>query len=199
MNESAQLFEADIAAPAQKASRGVRRASVKLSVEEALARTRLMPYWLDNPAEPPAEPALVSDIRADLLIVGGGFTGLWAAVQAKEQMPELDVVLIEAGRIAHGASGRAGGIISTSVMHGLPNAVRVFPDDIAELEEFGQRNLDGFEATLKRYGIDADIEWNGEMTVAVDPDHVDHLRADYDLHKSYGHDVLLLDAAATRA
>ncbi|WP_250517246.1 FAD-dependent oxidoreductase [Caballeronia sp. INDeC2] len=157
-----------------------------------------MPYWLDNPAEPPAEPALATDTRADLLIVGGGFTGLWAAVQAKEQMPELDVVLIEAGRVAHGASGRAGGIISTSVMHGLPNAVRVFPDDIAQLEAFGQRNLDGFEATLERYGIDADIEWNGEMTVAVDPDHVDHLRADHDLHKSYGHDVVLLDAAATR-
>ncbi|SAK91590.1 FAD dependent oxidoreductase [Caballeronia hypogeia] len=199
MNESAQFFEADLAAPASVKVRKVSRAPVELGVEEALARTRLSPYWLDNPAEPPAEPALASDTCADLLIVGGGFTGLWAAVQAKEQMPELDVVLIEAGRVAHGASGRAGGIISTSVMHGLPNAVRVFPNDIAELEEFGQRNLDGFEATLARYGIDADIEWNGEMTVAVDPDHIEHLRADHDLHKSYGHDVVLLDAAATRA
>ncbi|SAL79490.1 FAD dependent oxidoreductase [Caballeronia terrestris] len=198
MNERAQFLEADVALRTPSPSRATRRASVELSVEEALARTKLSPYWLDNPAEPPAEPALASDTRADLLIVGGGFTGLWAAVQAKEQMPELDVVLIEAGRVAHGASGRAGGIISTSVMHGLPNAVRVFPNDIAELEEFGQRNLDGFEATLKRYGIDADIEWNGEMTVAVEPDHIDHLRADYDLHKSYGHDVVLLDAAATR-
>ncbi|WP_250504399.1 MULTISPECIES: FAD-dependent oxidoreductase [unclassified Caballeronia] len=196
MNESAQLFEADFAAPG--ASRDVRRKPARLTVEEALARTKLSPYWLDNPAEPPAEPSLAGETRADLLIVGGGFTGLWAAVQAKEQMPELDVVLIEAGRVAHGASGRAGGIISTSVMHGLPNAVRVFPNDIAELEAFGQRNLDGFEETLERYGIDADIEWNGEMTVAVDPEHIDHLRADYDLHRSYGHDVTLLDAAATR-
>lgn len=124
MNESAQLFEADFAAPG--ASRDVRRKRARLTVEEALARTKLCPYWLDNPAEPPAEPSLAGETRADLLIVGGGFTGLWAAVQAKEQMPELDVVLIEAGRVAHGASGRAGGIISTSVMHGLPNAVRVF-------------------------------------------------------------------------
>jgi glycine/D-amino acid oxidase-like deaminating enzyme len=198
MNDRAQFLEADIAAPRPGTLREVRRAPVELSVEEALARTKLFPYWLDNPAEPPAEPALAHETRADLLIVGGGFTGLWAAVQAKEQMPDLDVVLIEAGRVAHGASGRAGGIISTSVMHGLPNAVRVFPNDIAELEDFGQRNLDGFEETLERYGIDADIEWNGEMTVAVDPDHVDHLRADHDLHQSYGHDVVLLDAAATR-
>ncbi len=165
--------------------------------ERALAGAKLMPYWLDNPAEPPAEAALRGDRRADLLIVGGGFTGLWAAIQAKEQMPELEVVLIEAGRVAHGASGRAGGIISTSVMHGLPNAVRVFPNDIAELERFGHLNLDGFEASLERYGIDADIEWNGEMTVAVDPAHLGQLREDHELHTHHGHDVQLLDRQQT--
>jgi glycine/D-amino acid oxidase-like deaminating enzyme len=200
MSDSAQLYEAGIATPPSTpaAAREKARKPVELGVEEALSRTKLSPYWLDNPAQPPAEPKLAFDTQADLLIVGGGFTGLWAAVQAKEQMPDLDVVVIEAGRVAHGASGRAGGIISTSVMHGLPNAVRVFPNDIAQLEEFGHRNLDGFEETLKRYNIDADIEWNGEMTVAVDPDHVEHLQADYDLHTEYGHNVELLDGQATR-
>jgi glycine/D-amino acid oxidase-like deaminating enzyme len=196
MSESAQLYEAGMPAPA--AARKAARKPIALSVEEALSRTKLSPFWLDNPAQPPAQPKLTQDTQADLLIVGGGFTGLWAAVQAKEQMPHLDVVVIEAGRVAHGASGRAGGIISTSVMHGLPNAVRVFPNDIAELEEFGHRNLDGFEETLERYDIDADVEWNGEMTVAVDPAHVEHLRADYDLHTQYGHDVVLLGEQATR-
>lgn len=168
-----------------------------LTVQEAFENTRLFPYWLDNPAAPGTEPELVGNTRADLLIVGGGFTGLWAAIQAKELMPELDVVLIEAGRVAYGASGRAGGIISTSVMHGLPNAVRVFPNDIEQLEQFGQKNLDGFVETLKRYGIDADIEWNGEMTVAVDDAHLEHLQADYELHKRYGHDVVLLNREQT--
>ncbi|NHV26579.1 FAD-binding oxidoreductase [Burkholderia sp. D-99] len=174
-----------------------RGAPVALGVEAALANTKLFPYWLDNPTAPATEPELVGDVSADLLIVGGGFTGLWSAVQAKEQMPHLNVVLIEAGKVAHGASGRAGGIISTSVMHGLPNAVRVFPNDIAELETFGHHNLDGFEETLKRYDIDADIEWNGEMTVAVDPEHIAHLKGDYDLHREYGHDVVLLNREET--
>lgn len=195
MNDRVRFFEAQ---PSASPECHPARPPVALGVEEALAHTTLSPYWLDNPAEPPVEPRLSGDKHADLLIVGGGFTGLWAAVQAKEQMPELDVVLIEAGQVAHGASGRAGGIISTSVMHGLPNAVRVFPNDIAELEAFGHRNLDGFEETLKRYDIDADIEWNGEMTVAVDPEHIGHLRADYDLHTQYGHDVVLLDKQETR-
>jgi glycine/D-amino acid oxidase-like deaminating enzyme len=170
-----------------------------LGPQAALAAAKLFPYWLDNPVAPGAEAELVGATEAGLLIVGGGFTGLWAAIQAKELMPELDVVLIEANLVAHGASGRAGGIISTSVMHGLPNAVRVFPNDIDQLEQFGQINLDGFEATLSRYGIDADIEWNGEMTVAVDAAHLEHLRGDYELHRKHGHDVVLLGRDETRA
>ncbi|WP_246480266.1 NAD(P)/FAD-dependent oxidoreductase [Inhella gelatinilytica] len=154
-----------------------------------------MPYWLDSPDAPPPTEPLRQNTRADLLVVGGGFTGLWAAIQAKEQNPNLDVVLIEAGRVGHGASGRAGGIISTSIMHGLPNAVRVFPQDIEQLEAFGRDNLDGFEATLVRYGIDADIEWSGEMTVAVDDAHLAALRDDYELHRRYGHQVEWLDRA----
>ncbi len=170
-----------------------------LGIQRALSDARLFPYWLDNPEAPSAEPALTEDTSAGLLIVGGGFTGLWTAIQAKEQMPDLDVVLIEAGKVAYGASGRAGGIISTSIMHGLPNAVRVFPADIDKLEQLGKQNLDGFEEALRRYSIDADIEWNGEMTVAVDPAHLQHLQGDYSLHRQHGHDVTLLDRDQTRA
>lgn len=164
-------------------------------LSHAFRATRLMPYWLDSPDAPSPTAPLQQDTRADLLVVGGGFTGLWAAIQAKEDNPGLDVVLIEAGRVAHGASGRAGGIISTSIMHGLPNAVRVFPKDIAQLESLGRDNLDSFEATLARYGIDADIEWNGEMTVAVSDKHLEALRGDFDLHRRYGHQVEWLDRA----
>lgn len=173
---------------------GPRSAEIRpLSLIEAFEKTRLMPFWLDTLDAPAPTPELRGQTRADLLIVGGGFTGLWAAIQAKELMPELDVMLIEAGRVAHGASGRAGGIVSTSVMHGLPNAARLFPKDIEQLEAFGRLNLDGLKATLERYGIDADVEWTGEMTVAVDEAHIENLRADYELHQRYGHDVVQLD------
>lgn len=170
-----------------------------LAIQRALSRARLCPYWLDHADAPPATPALAKNTTADLLIVGGGFTGLWTAIQAKEQMPQSDVVLIEATRVGYGASGRAGGIVSTSIMHGLPNAVRVFPNDIDKLEQLGRQNLDGFEDSLKRYQIDADIEWNGEMTVAVDRAHLQHLQADHALHVRHGHDVTLLDRDQTRA
>ncbi len=44
----------------------------------------------------------------ELLIVGGGFTGLWAALQARERMPDLDIVLLESTFVGDGASGRMG-------------------------------------------------------------------------------------------
>ena len=164
----------------------------------ALAHAVVKPYWLDSASVPQPEAPLVANTRAQLLVVGGGFTGLWAAIQAKELDPQLDVVLIEAGAVAHGASGRPGGIISTSVMHGLKNEARVFPLDIAELERLGQLNLDGFKDTVERHGIDADFEWQGEMKVAVRADHLGELEAEYQLHRRHGHDVVLLDRHQVR-
>ncbi len=164
-----------------------------------LADATLFPLWLDNPAAPDVTPPLIGRTEADLLIVGGGFTGLWAAIMAKEADPRRDVMLIEAGRVAHGASGRPGGIVSTSVMHGLANAKRVFPKDLAILERLGIENLDGWERTIATHGIDADLEWGGEMTVAVTPRDLPKLHEEYDLHRKNGHDVQLLDRAAVQA
>ncbi|WP_077033612.1 FAD-binding oxidoreductase [Pelomonas sp. KK5] len=165
----------------------------------AFANTRFFPFWLDSPAAPAVEPELRGERRAGVVVIGGGFTGLWAAIQAKEADPRQEVVLIEAGKVAHGASGRPCGIISTSIMHGLANAARVFPKDIDQLEELGRLNLDGFQRDLERFGIDADVEWNGELTAAIEPGHVDVLREDYELHLEHGHDMLLLDAGEARA
>lgn len=168
------------------------------TAELALSNAIVKPYWLDSTAIPQTEAPLCNRIRAALLIVGGGFSGLWAAIQAKEKDPNLDVALIDAGAVAHGASGRPGGIISTSVMHGLKNEARVFPRDIAELERLGRLNLDGFKDTVERYGIEADLEWRGEMKVAVSAEHLVELRAEFELHAQHGHDVTLLDRQQVR-
>ncbi|MGZ4710485.1 MAG: FAD-dependent oxidoreductase, partial [Acidimicrobiales bacterium] len=78
-------------------------------VEAALGDAAPTPFWLDQAGRPEPSPPLMGSTTADLVIVGGGFTGLWAAVQAKEEQPDLDVVLLEAGEVGVGASGRNGG------------------------------------------------------------------------------------------
>lgn len=166
--------------------------------ETALANTKFMPFWLDSVDAPSAEPALNKDVDVDLLIVGGGFTGIWAAIQAKETDPERSVAIIEAGKVAHGASGRPGAIVSTSIMHGLSNAIRVFPDDLEELERLGHDNMDGFMKALEAYNIECDFEFGGELTVGIGNDCQSILREEYALNKEHGHDVTLLDGAGIK-
>jgi glycine/D-amino acid oxidase-like deaminating enzyme len=66
-------------------------------------------YWLAEAGEPAPAPALERSIEADVLVVGGGYTGLWSAWYAKRLEPEARVVLLEAGLCGHGPSGRNGG------------------------------------------------------------------------------------------
>lgn len=72
----------------------------------------MRPFWLQQALDQEQDtlcPPLSADIRCDVCIVGGGYTGLWTALMIKEQAPQLEVVLIEADICGAGASGRNGG------------------------------------------------------------------------------------------
>ena len=159
----------------------------------ALDATKFTTYWLDSLDPVDNLHSLDEDTHCDLLVVGGGFCGLWGAIQAKEQNPNRDVLLIEAKSIANGASGRPAAIMSTSVMHGIDNTERMFPGEVAELEKLGRQNMKGFQETLERYGIDCDIEWSGEMKVSVGDQGLGAIEEDYLLYCKYGHDAVKLD------
>ena len=160
---------------------------------ESLANVKYDSFWLDAEGKPSEEPSLKDELKTDLLIVGAGFTGLWTAIHAKEAQPDRDVIIIEANSIAIGASGRPAAILSTSVMHGMENAQRLFPDDMDVLEELGKENLDGFKEAIERYNIDCDLEWGGELTVAIGDHGIPDIESEYKLYKKYGHDAYLLD------
>lgn len=161
----------------------------------ALAATKFSPFWLDNPDCPAAEKPLTLNISTDLLVVGSGFTGLWTALQAKEQNPQREVVVIEANTAAIGASGRPGAILSTSLMHGMENSNRLFADDMAELERLGKENIDQFRHTIEKYHIDCDLEWTGELTVAVGKHGLQDINSEHALYVKFGHDAHLLTQA----
>ena len=76
-------------------------------------------FWLDDPQAPQPEPRLEGDTKCDLAIVGAGFTGLWSALLARQRHPALDIVVLEARRSAHAASGRNGGFCDASLTHGF--------------------------------------------------------------------------------
>jgi len=136
--------------------------------------------------------------EADLAIVGGGFTGLWAALTAKLRQPERDVVLLEADRTAEGASGRNGGFADPSLTHGLWNGLQHFPDEINELQRLGMENYDGFVADIERLGIDARLEKAGALSVATEAYQIDDLIEYGSLLEGYGEKIEYFDQEAVR-
>ena len=144
-----------------------------------------LPFWLDRP-RPAEAPPLEGAVQADLAIVGGGFTGLWAALQAKQERPRDEVVLLEAEAAGWGASGRNGGFVDASLTHGLPNGAARFPRELDALEALGRENVAGLKADLARYDIDAAWEEHGVLSVATQPHEVGGLADEAALLRRYG-------------
>jgi len=127
-------------------------------------------WWLDSdPMEPASHSALIGDIGADLCVVGGGYTGLWTALLAKERDPDREVVVVEQYETGAGASGRNGGFCSASLTHGFANGMSRFAAEMPVIERLGRENLNEIEATVARYGIECDWERTGELRVAIAP------------------------------
>ncbi len=160
---------------------------------ECLREARLRPFWLDSPEAPAARPPLAGEERCDLAVVGGGFTGLWAALLAKERDPSRDVVVLEAVTAGWAASGRNGGFCMATLTHGLSNGVERFPREQRRLEELGLANLDAIQDAVARYAIDCDWQRSGEVNVATEPWQAEALREEYELLRRFGRDVRLLE------
>ena len=79
-------------------------------------------YYLATAKTAPVFPALAGDMSADVVVVGGGCTGLSVALHAAER--GLSVVLLEGGRVGWGASGRNGGQIIPGLRKGADELVR---------------------------------------------------------------------------
>ena len=153
------------------------------------------PFWLDRPGAPPPRERLRGEVACDLAVIGGGFTGLWTALLAKESDPERSVVLVEGNRVGWAASGRNGGFCDASLTHGAANGRHRFPAEFATLQKLGAENLDAIEAALDRHGIDCEFERTGAIGVATEEYQVARLReaaADDD-------GAVFLDTSAIRA
>lgn len=165
------------------------------AIRAALSGASPTPFWLDDATAPPERPTLARDTDTDLLVVGGGFCGLWTALIAKERDPQRRVVLIDAVRVGWAASGRNGGFVEASLTHGEENGALHFADELVTLDRLASENFTAMRETIARYGIDAEWEETGMLTVATEPHQVDDLRAAADPDG----DPLFLEGDALRA
>jgi glycine/D-amino acid oxidase-like deaminating enzyme len=112
-------------------------------------------WWLEEagPVEP--MPPLEGDTTADVVVVGGGYLGLWTAWQLKALEPGTDVVVLEAALAGHGPSGRNGGFVST-LWDDLPILRdRVGDTRAVDVARASERGVRGIGEWCEREGVDA--------------------------------------------
>jgi glycine/D-amino acid oxidase-like deaminating enzyme len=115
-------------------------------------------------------PQLEDDIRCDVAVVGGGFSGVNTALELAER--GVDVVLLEAHRISWGASGRNGGQIIGGLGHDPERFVKVIGEDgVRTIYRMGIEARDIILERVENYGIDCDLKW-GYCDVALKPRHM---------------------------
>ena len=153
------------------------------------------PYWMTT-GDPSIEPPLAGRTDADVVIVGGGFTGLWTAIQLTDTDPGLRIELLEQETVGFGASGRNGGFCEASLTHGLANGLRHFPDEVELLEREGVANLAAIVAFTRDHGIDCDLEETGTLRVADQPYQVDEFREWVEVARRHGLELRFLDRDA---
>lgn len=142
----------------------------------------------------------------DLVIVGGGMTGLWAAYYAITEHPEWKITVLEANEVGYGGSGRNGGWVSTLIPGNravyAKTLARRGEDGTAAVRAFQREMNDAITETLRALdaeGIDADQHRGGQLQAATTPAALDRLRATYRANLENGYDpesLELLDAAA---
>ncbi|OKI63027.1 NAD(P)/FAD-dependent oxidoreductase [Streptomyces sp. MJM1172] len=155
-------------------------------------------YATDPTATRPPRPPLTGDTTADVVIVGGGYTGLWTAYYLKTAAPGLRVTVLEQKFCGYGASGRNGGWLYNGIagrdryaaLHGHQAALRLqraMNDTVTEVID-----------TAAKEGIDADIHRGGVLEVARTPAQLGRLKAFHAAELGFGEsDRELFDATET--
>jgi putative aminophosphonate oxidoreductase len=130
----------------------------------------MRPFWLEQALQTDTSEIcapLQGEVRTDVCIVGGGYTGLWTAIMLKQQNPEIDVLLIEADICGAGASGRNGGCaLSWSAKYftlerlfGVEEAVRLVKES--------ERSIHAIGEFCEQYDVDADYRLDGTLYTAT--------------------------------
>ncbi|MEX0894105.1 MAG: FAD-binding oxidoreductase [Gemmatimonadota bacterium] len=157
--------------------------------------------WLDTAPPWKAGSALRGDHRADVAIVGGGFTGLMTAYELRRADPSLRVAVLEAREIGYGSSGRNGSFAMTVVGLGFKGTALVKGKSfLVHAHRYMMRAVDELWELAERERLDADVIRPGFLRVATTPAYLKRIRSEVELMNSLGFDdIHLLDERETRA
>lgn len=131
------------------------------------------------------QPALVGEAEYDVAVIGGGFTGLSAALACAEK--GLKVALLEAETIGFGASGRNGGQLIPGLRWSMREIDAEFGRERAQaIFDLAYGAVDRVKGRIAKHGIECDLK-SGHLEAAFKPDHFEAMQRDADfLAKEFG-------------
>ena len=146
-------------------------------------------------------PRLEGEERADVCVIGGGYTGLWTALRLKEHDPALDIVLVEADVCGGGPSGRNGGFV-LSWWAKFGTLRKLFgADEALRLARSSVEAIAGIGSFCNEHGIDAAFRQDGWLWTATSRAQIgawDPVVADLERHGERPFEPLSPDEVATR-
>jgi glycine/D-amino acid oxidase-like deaminating enzyme len=128
-------------------------------------------WWLrQEPAVKPRAP-LAGNAAADVVVIGGGYAGMWTAWLLREAEPEARVTLLEADICGHGPTGRNGGFVN-SMWFSLPSMRARFGDVGAiGVARAAQRAVDEIGEWCEAQAVDAWCRRGGYLQISTSPAH----------------------------
>lgn len=151
--------------------------------------------WVDRPTQ--TCPPLIGQERADVVIIGGGFTGLSTAISLREA--GVDVVLVEKDFCGMGASGRNAGHLTPTIGKDFPTMVKTLGKERAvELARFADRAVHYTEAMIGKLGVDCEYVPTGNIITGLHPRHRKPLAEGAELAARLGVELEFLDEAEVR-
>lgn len=142
--------------------------------------------WVRPPSD--LQPSLAANLETDVVVIGGGYTGLCTALALRES--GADVAIVEADFAGSGASGRNAGHLTPTIGKDIPTLLRMFGRERAEsLVAFADHAVAHTEEILRRYEIDCDYTANGNVMAGVHPKQERGLRNAAEAARSFGAEV----------
>ncbi|MFE9678500.1 NAD(P)/FAD-dependent oxidoreductase [Streptomyces sp. NPDC006259] len=143
-------------------------------------------YWYADDGVPAAREPLSGDVSADVVIVGGGYTGLWTAYYLKKAAPFLRITVLEQRFCGYGASGRNGGWLYNGIA-GRDRYARTHGRDAAvRLQRAMNETVTEVVRVVGEESIDADVHRGGVLEVARTPAQLARLKAFHAHELEYG-------------
>jgi glycine/D-amino acid oxidase-like deaminating enzyme len=157
--------------------------------------------WLDTYGEYRPEPALEGDLKVDIAIIGGGFTGLVTAYELRRADPALKVAVLEAQEVGYGSSGRNGSFGMTVVGLGFGvTAMLRGKRFLKDAHTYMERAVDRMSELIHTENLDCDYIRPGFMRAATTTGYVRRIQADVALMQSLGFSGIdWIDGEAVRA